>query len=155
MRRLLALVLAVAACSDSLAPANTERVPSDVTAAPLQATVSGTAVTVTAYAWRNMMPGDGSLDRRLVVSLTLHPTNGTRWPANTSVQRVWVIRGDQAWVATAFETPEINSNDLQVVTRGGPHWPVGDEVYVVVELRDASGATVRLQSASVTFEGPV
>ena len=153
MKTFAAIALGLVACGGS--PAGTEPVPADVSAAPLQATVSGTPVTVTAYAWRNMMPGDGSLDRRLAVSLTLHPVNGTRWPANTSVQRAWVIRNDQAWVASEFETQNTGGNDLQVVTRGGPLWPVGDAVEVVVELRDANGAMVKLKSTRVTIEGPV
>lgn len=152
---LLALLPLVAACSSggSTAPAPV-LVPAsaDVREAPAVASVATRTLRLEAFAWRDFMPGpelprDG---RPLIVSVRLLAQDGGALPAGIVPETVWVVRGERAWQAAAAEVrPAPDARATEVVVRDGPKWGPDEVVDVVLVLRDATGARVRLRAAGV------
>jgi hypothetical protein len=63
--------------------------------------------------------------------------------AAVSVERVWVLLGEQVWSAGVDHVP--GSQDW--VARGGPKWGPGVAVDVVARLREAGGEGVLVRAA--------
>ena len=122
----------------------------DVRTAPATANLAGQALTLEAYPWRDFQPGPGSSPdgRPLIVSVRVQAAGGAAVDGGVRADTMWVVYGDQAWVAPAVrEQPRAaTAPDLEVVARGGPMWGPGAYVDVVVRLRDASGRAVLLRA---------
>jgi hypothetical protein len=155
LRRFLVVLVLSAACSNSFEPAASEPTPADVLTAPFQLTFGGTTVALSASAWRDMMPGNG-LDRRLVVILTLSTSSKAPWPTSRTTGRAWIIHGAESWVTTPVQEEQTTlPTGFSVTARGGPLWPVGDSMDVVLELKDAQGGIQRLRAPRQVIGGPV
>jgi hypothetical protein len=131
-----ALCVATAACasaSDLVGP-----VPSGLLSSPQVILANGAPV---------MMSGIRvSADRRAGASVLalLQTTTGPN-PGGISAGRVWLVHDGLAWNAQASPVVESLTQVVgaieEFVAGGGPQWPVGDSVDVVVEVRDSSGLT--------------
>jgi hypothetical protein len=136
---IISLACVLAACdnrNDIVTPLT--EAPPGVLQAEAAVTVAGVPIHLTAEAFRNLMPG--STDSRMFVVLHLATAAGSTFPTGVAATSAWVIFGNDAW--TVVPTQEASSTvpgRLDLMLRGGPTWPVGNEVKVVVRLRDASG----------------
>lgn len=125
-----------------------EPIPPDLLSSPTTITVSGSPV-VMSFALVTITTGRG-------VDLlgTIQTTNATQI-SGASVGRVWLVHGNVAWVANASRVPDPLPPDVieKFTTAGGPKWPLGDSVDVVIEVRDVSGKAQLLQAPRQTI-GP-
>lgn len=100
--------------------------------------IAGAPIRHTAEAWRNMMPG--ATDSRMFVVLHLATADRSPFPTSVTATNAWVIFGNDAWtVVPTQETSPTLPGRVDLMLRGGPVWPVGAELMVVVRLRDAAG----------------
>lgn len=121
-------------------------VPPDLLNSPTTITVSGSPV-VMGFALVT------TTSQRGVGLLGIVQTTDNSQVGGASVGRVWLVHGDIAWVANASRvTDPLPSNVVEkFTTEGGPTWPLGDGVDVVVEVRDASGGVQLLRGPHVTI----
>jgi len=131
---LTASALAFAACSTSpLAP---EPSLSELRTAPTTVTIAGATVELQAALWRNFQPIAPPDGAPLIVSVRL--------PQSTlSVDRIWVLFGDQIFSGT----PEQTRGAAEWVLRDGPKWGPNVTVDVVVRVGAHGNSTQLLRAA--------
>jgi hypothetical protein len=135
MKRIVfALCAAAAACgaaSDLVGP-----VPAGLLSSPQVVVANGAPVMMSDIRVSN----DGRTG--VGVLALLETTNGTN-PSGVSAGRVWLIHDGLAWRAQTSPVAEPLTQVVgaieEFVAGGGPAWPAGDSVDVVVEVRDLSG----------------
>lgn len=134
------LVLAtITACSDSPTSPRTVPVESSIRDAPTSVTIDGVALVLETFLWRNFMPSLSN-DTRMIGVLRVRPGAADPVPDGLVVEEAWVILGSRAWqAAPRLESSNPDDNYLEVVARGGPLWPVGSSLDVVVQVRGATG----------------
>ena len=128
--------LVFVACSAN--PVAPEPIFTELQAAPTAATVAGMRVELQVALWRNfqpIVPPDGS---PLIVSVRLPPST-----TGISIDRIWVLFGDQVWSGT----PEQNPGSAEWVARDGPKWGPNVTVDVVARL-NATGSPRQLVRAA-------
>lgn len=146
----LLLPLALAGCDGASGPEAETPDPAALRAAPTTATVAGADLTLSAYLWRDFMPGpdapeDGS---GLLGALYVQPAEGAALPAGVRADAVFVVDGDETWAATPEVAADVDLyNRLALRVSDGPAWDVGRRVDVVVRLRDGGGETHLLRAA--------
>jgi len=123
----------------------------DLLAAPERATIQGSPYTLESYIWRDFTPTTGNTDRPLRATVTLKPQP----PSGVTLQRFWLIKGEDMWAAQLREAESRVAGGLAGSAEGGPQWDPGSEVTVVVEVRDSAGAThlVKLPRQTVQRTG--
>jgi hypothetical protein len=110
-------------------------------ATPTVIVVGSDTVTIEGWANRDFMPVDPN--DSLVTATTVLPAD-----APVVVEQVWVVRGDEVWRAA----PSRHGTSNTWVAWYGPKWPIGEEVYIVAEIRHAAGgATQRVRSQPVAI----
>ena len=106
-------------------------------ATPTSAIISGQPFALQVDLWRDFMPVAPPDGQPLAVVVRLPDQMGT-----VSVERIWVIFGDQLWSADTEQVP--GTRDW--VARGGPKWGPGVGVDVVARLREAGGREVLIRA---------
>lgn len=113
--------------------------------------MEGQSIELEASPYRDFMPGPEP-DRSLTVALELTAEN----PEDVAVRvrefaRIWVQHGDEVWSDEVINVPERASGDAVLVGRadGGPEWPTGDTVTVVVAVETVTQGTVHLEAENV------
>jgi hypothetical protein len=101
---------------------------------PLQVTFGGQTLVLESYLWRDFMPVAPKEGRPLAAVLRLR-ARGEPVSRAVEVDSAWVIWGDRVW-ATAPKADAQSGGDRELLARGGPRWPPGTEVEVVVRLRE-------------------
>ena len=153
----IALVLAAAAACGgrSESPAPVGEGAAELRQAPTtSAKLAGFSYRLETYLWRDFMPGPdaGSNGKPLIAVARVTVVDDTAaFPAGVTVDRMWIVNGDQLWESTPREEQARGSakvETLEVVSRDGPRWGPGITVDVVVRLRDAAGNTVLLRAAA-------
>jgi hypothetical protein len=130
------LILGLGGCKSSMTAPSAPALPPRVATAPTVLTVNGVAVTLSASAWRDYMPGPGAPvgGSGLMVSSSVTSADATALPSDLTITSVWVVDGSQVWgtrvVENRRDTPEVQVG----VTRDGPHWMTGVPVTVVVGI---------------------
>lgn len=129
----LAATLALPACRSG------RPVPANLTTAqlrevPLHVSFGGQTLVLESYLWRDFMPVAPREGRPLAAVLRLR-ARGEPVSRAVRVDSAWVIWGDQVW-ATAPTADAPSGGDMELLARGGPRWPPGTEVDVVVRLRE-------------------
>jgi len=136
---IVALACVLAGCdnrNDLLTPLT--EAPPGILAAANSVDVGGKTIRLTAEAFRNQMPGNN--DSRMFVVLHLATADRSTFPTGVTATNAWVVFGTDAWsVVPTQETSATVPGRLDLIVRAGPTWPVGNEVTVVVRLRDAAG----------------
>lgn len=122
---------------------------------PEQVDVLGETLTIKSEAWRDFMPGMGTLPQGspLMVHIEVKSTERGRFPPLLVPEWVAVIHGGRIWM-----TPGViehlsygrNSDSYVVMARHGPLWGPGIEVDVLLQLRDRDGAAYRARSTGVS-----
>lgn len=128
-------------CTEDL----TSPVPESILAAPTEVTVDGVRIQLQADTWRNMEPNG---DDRLAVVLRLQATASVPIPSGIQMERVWVVYQDEAWEVRPRQ------ERYNVIARGGPRWPVGSQVTVVLRFSTPDGREFLLQDPQAVIEGP-
>ncbi|HEX6629973.1 MAG TPA: hypothetical protein VF048_02735 [Gemmatimonadaceae bacterium] len=101
---------------------------------PLQVSFGGQKLFLESYLWRDFMPVAPKEGRPLAAVLRLR-ARGEPVSRAVAVDSAWIIWGDRVW-ATAPKADAQSGGDMELLARGGPHWPPGTEVEVVVRLRE-------------------
>ncbi len=101
---------------------------------PLQVSFAGQTLFLEAYLWRDFMPVAPKEGRPLAAVLRLR-SRGEPVSRAVRVDSAWVIWGDRVW-AMAPRADAHSGGDMELLARGGPRWPPGTEVEVVVRLRE-------------------
>lgn len=111
----------------------------DLLATPLQVSINGLNFILSAYLWRDFMPGN--TDSRLIASITISEINALEIPAGIDAVYLWVVNGSEVW-ETPFSdepAPPTQPYQMQRIARYGPEWEIGASVDVIVFLVDAMG----------------
>lgn len=113
--------------------------------------MEGQSIELEASPYRDFMPGPDQ-DTSLTVALSLTAEN----PGEVTVRvrefgRIWVQHGDDVWTDDVINVPEGSSGNEVLVGRadGGPEWPTGDTVTVVVAVETVTRGTVHLKVEDV------
>jgi hypothetical protein len=143
---LLVVALGISGCDrNPIAPVIP--VPPDVLAAPSQIAVGNTTLRLETYLWRNFQPGP-STETPLLAQLRIQADGGSAIPSGLHVEKAWLVLDNQAWLSTPQqEGPPPNASTLEVMSRGGPAWPVGALVTVVAQVRDGGNLSYLLRAA--------
>jgi hypothetical protein len=152
-----AAVLAALCLSGLGCPAPTvPSVPLDtLLAAPEAVELGGRTFVLETYLWRDFMPVAevGGSDLMAVVFVTavdLEP-----FPDDVDSNRLWVINGEDVW-ETEFSWENRprdpgHPHQLEKYAGGGPKWPIGIDVDVVVRLQTQGGRTRLLRASGQTI----
>jgi len=111
----------------------------DLDRIPETITVNGVSISMETFLWRDFMPTIGAppgSHLRAVITLTAEGT--ASFPDYVGADRLYVIYGEEVW-ETAFAEeirPRDNAhlNQIQLVARGGPKWPVESLVHLIVRI---------------------
>jgi hypothetical protein len=133
----------------------------DLRNAPREVVLDGRSLSLSAYPWRDFMPGPfpGTEGSPMMVVLRVATSDEKPFPSGVRIDRAWVLFGEQAWEASEFrarvKSPPydkdswINCADSPVceaTARDGPKWGPGVFVDVVVRLTDKEGRHYLLQA---------
>jgi hypothetical protein len=128
-------------CGDS--PTAPDPTTGDLRNAPLTITVDGTSVALQASLWRNFMPSIPPNGSPLLATIRLSAP-----VTSVSIDRVWVLLGDQSWETT----PERLGASSEWMARGGPQWMPGSRVDVVARVHGMEGRTQLVRAADQVIE---
>ena len=132
----------------------------DLRNAPTEVEIDGRSLSLSAYPWRDFMPGPGNSSdgSPMMVVLKVATTDKKPFPSGVRLDRVWVLFGEQVWETSKFRDqmkspPDakdswINCSDspvCEVTARNGPKWGPNIFVDVVVRLTDKEGQHHLLQ----------
>lgn len=112
--------------------------------------IEGQSIELEASPYRDFMLGE--MDSSQTVSLTLTAENPGKVASRAEkFGTVWVRHGDEVWSDDVTNVQERISGDEVLVGRadGGPKWPTGDTVTVVVEVETNTQGTVALKAKDV------
>ena len=132
----------------------------DLRKAPTQVVLDNKTLQMSAYPWRDFMPGawgpDGS---PLMVVLKVTSTERQPLPKGLRLDHAWVLFGEESWEVSDLRGrlgPRNEDQDLwincsaspacQVTLRNGPKWGPRVRVDVVVHLTDSAGKEYFLQA---------
>jgi hypothetical protein len=106
-------------------------------------------VRLDAYVWRNLMPGPPPV-AGVLTSITIASTG--EGLENGAITRIWVINGADVWdVSPPFEASPSAPGTISAIVSGGPLWPPGAEVDVVVQVTFGR-VSYLLRAANETIE---
>lgn len=115
-----------------------------------QTSTDDPALRLTAELWRDFMPISPPGGKPLMAALTLESVEGVL-PEGLTVSAVTLLSGQQRWSAEKWDAEQTGANAMRIVVREGPKWDVGTEVEVIVQLKDAQGATHTVRSPPQTI----
>ncbi len=170
MKRIVSLVLALMSvaflCKENAAQVDQTQENSpvslkDLRNAPAEIVLDGKSLSLTAFPWRDFMPGTshGGEGSPLMVGLKVTASGAKPFPSGVRIDRAWVILGEQIWevsnLRTQLKSPSDNQDGwincseslgCQATIREGPKWGPGVNVDVVVRLTDKEGQHYLIQS---------
>lgn len=121
-------------------------------AAPLSVVVEGVTLRLEAFLWRDYMPISPPGGKPLMASIKLlvADAGAKSFPDGVDAGRVWLVRGEEIWTGKFLveERPD-EPGMKEKVFRDGPLWEPGEEVDVIIEVRDRGGATRLLRAPKV------
>jgi len=143
-RLAVAALFACMSCSDAEAPKLSE-----LQTAPEAIVVSGSAFSLKAELWRDFMPVAPPNGQPLAVIGQLCSLDKAV-PPNLTIDRVWVVFGNETWTAAIDHVVEVTSTTCgaQFSAGGGPKWGPGVNVDVIVRVRESVGRSTLLRAAN-------
>jgi hypothetical protein len=144
---LLVCALTIAACHrDPTAPV--VPVPPEILVAPTQLSIGAATLRVSPQLWRNFQPSlEGEPEPPLIARVLVRADDPNTFPSDLRIERAWLVFGRRAWVVEpSLYGPALMPPALEMMARGGPAWPIGAAVTVVVELRDISERSYLLRA---------
>ncbi len=101
------------------------------------------------YLWRDFMPGFGLKETDLKIVVRIFMENAGYLPVGLDADSVWVIYQDELWQAELHTSTKQKLKTLQKTlektANGGPKWPPGAEVSVILRLIDHEGNTIKIK----------
>ena len=153
MRRLMtaSLLLALAwGCSRTSSPTEPGvpliPAPPEVRVAPETVVVDGATLQLTTSLWRDFMPISPPDGQPLAAILRVTELKGGKLPGGLEAQAAWVIVGNMAWYFVPASSGNETETQLEFHGADGPRWNPGTKADVVIELRDPTGASYRIQA---------
>lgn len=126
--------------------------PAALAKAPTEVSLAGITVTLTPTVWRDFQPGGDQTDTRLLGALRIVSLDASPLPEGIVVKTVWFVRGTDAWrTEPKREYSGPPASQIEFMARGGPRWPVGATVDILLDLRAPSGAQVFLAARGSTI----
>jgi hypothetical protein len=110
--------------------------------------VSGSRLRLNVFLGRDFMPSTQP-DTRLMAFIRLVPDSGTV-PDGLSVENATFLQGSDKWNVVPKKEARW-PRYFEVVARGGPKWPVGSPVDVIVQVKDVSGKSYLMHLSNVTI----
>jgi hypothetical protein len=86
-------------------------------------------------------------------TVTVLNTKGDPLPDGLKVDGIFLIFDGAAWSQYLPELPPADGDRIEAVVSGGPRWPPGEQVDVVVRVAPAAGRSFLLRQANVTIGG--
>jgi hypothetical protein len=128
--------------------------------APTRVVIDGRSLTLSAYLWRDFMPGTLSDPNGspMMAVFKVATSDKKPFPSGVRIERAWVLFGEQVWEPGEFDPRKRDlrqSNDsrtcldtpvCEVSARNGPKWGPNVYVDVVVRLIDKEGQDHLLQA---------
>lgn len=137
------IILMLTGCSSG--SSNSNVLAASLRSAPEQITFKSTTLNLSAYVWRNFMPGVGASAPPLMAELRVQTADSSAFPSGLHADAAWVLDGDKVWSASPMTGAPSNISVLPLQLENGPGWPIQDLVDVVVRLRDDTGQTYLIQ----------
>jgi len=120
--------------------------PADVRSAPATVSVDGATLQLTTSLWRDFMPMAPPDGQPLAAILRVTDLKGGKLPSGLDAQAAWVIVGNMAWYFVPAPSGTPSQTVLEFRGGDGPRWSPGTKADVVIELRDLTGASYRIQA---------
>jgi hypothetical protein len=113
----------------------------------LSVRVDDATIDVSAEAWRSFQPIAGKNKSPLIAQVRVRST-GAPLPSSLSAEGIYLIHGGEVFAAEPREEEKRPSEArfAEFTVRGGPMWPVGDSIDVVVALKSSSATTYLLRA---------
>jgi hypothetical protein len=109
---------------------------------PLQAAV---------YAWRDFLPAAGAASRSHDLMVSVQVRGGVVPPKALACDGMYVVAGDSVFrAAPADQRAGDGPGAVECILRGGPEWPIGETVQVVISI--SSGAQRTLIRRETTID---
>jgi hypothetical protein len=101
------------------------------------------------YIWRDFMPGPALRETDLKIIIRIFMENAGYLPVGLDADSVWIIYQDELWGGELhtsngqkLKTPQ---KTLKKKASGGPKWPPGSEVSVILKLIDREGNAFKIK----------
>jgi len=108
------------------------------------------------YLWRDFMPGPGLKETDLKIVVRIFMKNAGYLPVGLDADSVWVIYQDELWreelhtsTEQKLKTPR---KTLEKMANGGPKWPPGAEVSIILRLIDHEGNTFKIKKEHLKIQ---
>lgn len=132
---------------------------SELRKAPAKVVIDGRSLTLSAYLWRDFMPGAalGPNGTPMMAVFNVATADKKLFPSGVRIERAWVLFGEQVWEPGEFDPRTKDSRQdkdsscpdtpvCEVSARNGPKWGPNIYVDVVVRLIDKQGRHHLLQA---------
>lgn len=118
--------------------------------APEQIEISGRKYVLESYLWRDFMPPSPPEGQPLMVVVKIVGSDTLAFPTTLSANHLWIIKDKKEIWETEFTSENRSGeiNKLEKSASGGPKWPIGIEVDVVVRIIDVRNNKFYLLRAS-------
>lgn len=104
------------------------------------------------FLYRDLMPGGELGGTGLIAVITLIAESVSRFPNYLTVDRMYVIYGEEVW-ETGFEEEirpldQLYLNQIQIVARQGPRWPIEGQVDLVIRVLVRDNSTKYIKAVN-------
>lgn len=132
----------------------------DLRNAPTMVVVDNRSLHLSAYAWRDFMPGNAGLEGSpMMIAFKVTSADKQPLPSGLRMERAWVLFGEEVWEVSNLRGPKADQDHdkdswikcpvspvCEISVHGGPRWGPGVYVDVVVRLTDSEGREHFLQA---------
>lgn len=101
------------------------------------------------YLWRDFIPGTRLKETDLKIAVRIFMENADYLPVGLDADSVWVIYQDELWReelhTSAEQKLKIPQKTIEKMANGGPKWPPGAEVSIILKFIDHEGNTFKIK----------
>ena len=127
---------------EAAAPPLKQMTAAELRAVPTEAALD-IAVQAAVYAWRDFMPVTGEPTRAHDLSVSVQVRGGVVPPKVLSCDGVYLVSGDSVFRAPPSDQRAGDGpGAVECILRGGPEWPVGDTVAVIISISGGTQKTM-------------
>ena len=128
-----------------------DEVVKDLISSSEQVEIGNLKLEISAYVWRDFMPGTNSNGSGLICVLKLSDKVNRDIPTSLALKTLYVIKSNEVWTTDFDEIRRDWKNRIEGVARNGPEWEVNRKVDVICKF-EFEGLTYRLIAKSQTIE---
>jgi hypothetical protein len=123
---------------------------------PEQVEISGEALAIEPFLWRDFMPGPGRWTDGSELRAGVRVKGSTPGVFPPVLRPEWfaVVHGSLVWMATGVieSLSAGNTDHYEVMARNGPQWGPDVLVDVIVQFRDRHGCAYRMRASDVRID---